>query len=166
MVRVTGFEPTASWSRIPVWNSRHRFYLRLALCSSESATPAPYPFHRFRSVISCRGSRCGSNSQFATRRTGLTLLNFIARSGGSFRPVLIESDWHKPDPLQFFQLFQSERQLIHKLSYQMAVFAIMSTTLKTGGQLYRNQPHNLFKLSVLINNSSLCIHYKRNVVSL
>ena len=60
MVRVAGFEPTASWSRISVGKSKGRFRLRLGFFTPNPGSPVSCLFHSLRPDFSYRGSGCGS----------------------------------------------------------------------------------------------------------
>ncbi len=71
MVRVAGFEPTASWSRIAVWKSTEHFCLRLALFSPNPGASAYYLLRCFRRAFCCRGSGCGSSVYYTVFEEGL-----------------------------------------------------------------------------------------------
>ena len=66
MVRVAGFEPTASWSRISVGKFMCRFRLRLLHFFPNLETVGSSPLRCFRLLISYCGSSCGSGYKRGT----------------------------------------------------------------------------------------------------
>ena len=104
------------------------------------------------------------STQFATRRTGLTRRNFIARSGvvsGQSSSNVIGMVLARSN--SFNSSGVKANSFITSLVISVA-FAIINTSFKTGGQPCRNQPGNLSGFSILINNHSLRIYHKQNIV--
>ena len=129
-------------------------------------TLLPCPFRCFRREISCSGSDSGSDTQFAICRTGLTRLNFIARSGvvsGQSSSKMIGILLARSNS------FNSAGVNVNSLisSFVMsAAFVIINTSFETGGQPCGNQPGGFSGFFVFIDNRSLCIHYKQGIVRL
>ena len=68
MVRVAGFEPTASWSRSPVGKPKGCFRLHLVLSLTETEGHMSCPLRLFPLDFFCHGSTCGSRGK---RRTNI-----------------------------------------------------------------------------------------------
>ena len=125
-----------------------------------------YPLHCFHPLLSPCGSGCGSSTQFATCRTGLTRLNFIARSGvvsGQSSSKVMGMLLARSN--SFSSSGVKANSFISSL-VRSAAFAIVNTSFKIGGQPCRNQPGNLSGFSVLVNNRSIRIHYKQHRLQL
>ena len=123
-----------------------------------------FPLHCLRPLVSHCGSSCGSRTQFATWRTGLTRLNFIARSGvvsgqsssNVIGMVLARSNSFNSSGVKANSFMIS---LIGSTA-----FAIINTSFKTGRQSCRNQPNNLSSCFVFVDYCSFRIYYKQNIV--
>ena len=102
-----------------------------------------FPLHCLRPLVSYCGSTCGSGAQFAIRRTGLTRLNFIARSGvvsGQSSSKVIGMVLARSN--SFNSSGVKANSLMNSL-VGSAALAIINTSFKIGGQPCGNQPNDL-----------------------
>ena len=133
MVRVAGFEPTASWSRISVGNSMRLFRLRLLLFSPNLGTVVFSPPHCFRLLISYCGSACGSRLICNTfYRVDTPELHSLFRR--NFRTIFIKNDRHSSGLLQFVQLLLAKGKLMNRfccLSYVYLLYSATSMNIAT-----------------------------------
>ena len=128
--------------------------MKFSVLSAPLSPPATFPVW----------VRLWVSTQFATRRTGLIRRNFIAFSGvvsgqSSSKVIgiaLARSNSFNSSDVNANSFFNS---LVIS-----AAFAIINTSFKAGSQPRRNQPSNLPGSSALINNHSLSIHNKQDIV--
>ena len=177
-MKIPGFQEKTgfSWSCYPDLNWRPHPYQLIAnprsaafRCFGGLFVPGNrrqwcFPLHCLRPLVSYCGSTCGSGVQFAIRRTGLTRLNFIARSGvvsgqsssKVMGMVLARSNSFNSSGVKASSFLSSLAE--------SAAFAIINTSFKIGSQPCGNQPNDFFGSLVLVNGYSFRIHDKQNIV--